>query len=90
MVGTLWAANIFDLIWMVTGGGPIDSTTTAPVFIYDRAFAAFNMSSAATASVMYLLFLLAFALVFSILARRKLRQAEETFAVAPATKVAEA
>lgn len=79
LVGTLWAANMFDLIWMVTRGGPIDSTTTAPVFIYDRAFASFNMSSAAAASVVFLVLLVAFAVIFSISARRSLRRVDETF-----------
>lgn len=77
LVGTLWAANVFDLIWMVTGGGPVDASTTAPVFIYDRAFAAFNLASAAAASTLYLLLLVAFAVGFSFVARRELRQVEE-------------
>ena len=82
LVGTLWAANVFDLIWMITQGGPIDSTTTAPVFIYDEAFASFNMSAAAAASVIFLLFLVAFVVVFSLTAGKSLRQAEEVLSVA--------
>ncbi|MGH3665871.1 MAG: carbohydrate ABC transporter permease [Egibacteraceae bacterium] len=78
LVGTLWAANVFDLVWMVTRGGPVDSTTTAPVFIYDLAFAAFNLAPAAAASMLYLLLLVAFAVGFSFLVRRELRQVEET------------
>ncbi|GIT71616.1 MAG: hypothetical protein Ct9H300mP28_14300 [Pseudomonadota bacterium] len=28
LVGTLWASNVFDIIWMMTRGGPGVSTTT--------------------------------------------------------------
>ena len=78
LVGTLWAANVFDLIWMITRGGPLNVTRTAPVFIYDRAFAAFNLSSAAAASVLLLVVLTAFAATFVFLARRQLGQLDET------------
>jgi multiple sugar transport system permease protein len=72
LVGTLWAANLFDLIWLLTRGGPVQATTTAPVFIYQEAFNAFDIASAAAASVMFLLVLAAFATVFVILNRRQL------------------
>lgn len=77
LVGTLWAANVFDLLWLVTRGGPVDSTTTTPVFIYEQAFTAFNLAAAAAASTLYLLLLVAFAIGFSFVARRELRQVEE-------------
>jgi multiple sugar transport system permease protein len=74
LVGTLWAANVFDLIWMITRGGPVNTTRTAPVFIYDRAFAGFNNASASAASIVLLLFLAAFAATFVFLGRRQLGQ----------------
>lgn len=51
LVGTLWSFNIIDSIYLVTRGGPVDSTTTAPVLIYDTAFKAFRASEAAAMSV---------------------------------------
>ncbi len=72
LVGTLWAANLFDLIWLLTRGGPVGATTTAPVFIYQRAFTDFDVSSAAAASVLFLLLLAGFATIFVILNRRSL------------------
>lgn len=72
LVGTLWAANLFDLIWLLTRGGPVQATTTAPVFIYEEAFNSFDIASAAAASVIFLLVLAAFAAVFVILNRRQL------------------
>lgn len=74
LVGTLWAANVFDLVWMITRGGPVDTTRTAPVFIYDRAFAGFNNASASAASIILLLLLAAFAATFVFLGRRQLGQ----------------
>jgi len=32
------AAGIFDLIWVLTKGGPADSTKTIAIYIYDLAF----------------------------------------------------
>lgn len=72
LVGTLWAANLFDLIWLLTRGGPIQATTTAPIFIYEQAFNSFDIASAAAASVIFLLVLAAFAAVFVVLNRRQL------------------
>jgi multiple sugar transport system permease protein len=35
LVGTLMSFNVFDVIWLLTGGGPSQATTTLPVLIYD-------------------------------------------------------
>lgn len=51
LVGSLWAFNIVDSIYLVTEGGPVDASTTAPVFVYDTAFSAFRTSEAAAASI---------------------------------------
>jgi multiple sugar transport system permease protein len=56
----------------MTRGGPVETTTTAPIFIYERAFNDFDIASAAAASVLYLLLLSAFALVFVVTQRRQL------------------
>lgn len=64
LVGTLWSVNVFDIIWLLTGGGPSSATTTLPVFIYDTAFKQYNLSRAAAASVLMGLILLVFAALF--------------------------
>ena len=51
LIGTLWSVNIFDVIWLLTQGGPANGTTTLPVYIYEQAFQAFNMGGAAAASM---------------------------------------
>ncbi len=35
---TIWTLNYFDLIWLVTKGGPMDATSTLPVYTYRLAF----------------------------------------------------
>ena len=57
LVGSLWSFNIVDSIYLVTKGGPAEATTTAPIYIYDRAFGAFQASQAAAASVVTIVLL---------------------------------
>jgi multiple sugar transport system permease protein len=64
LVGTLWSVNVFDIIWLLTAGGPSSATTTLPVFIYDTAFKQYNLSRAAAASVLMGSVLLIFAALF--------------------------
>lgn len=48
LIGTILSFNIFDVIYLMTNGGPMGLTTTLPVLIYKRAFEAYQMSQAAT------------------------------------------
>ena len=38
LLGFLLTFNIFDLIWLLTNGGPVDATMTLAVLIYETAF----------------------------------------------------
>lgn len=74
IIGTLLSFNVFDIVWLLTAGGPSGGTTTLPVMIYETAFKGYRLSEAATISVLATLLLMAFA----ILATRKLaREADE-------------
>lgn len=64
LLGTLMSFNTFDVIWLLTGGGPAGSTTTLPVLIYDTAFKQYRLSRAAAMSVVTGILLLVFALTF--------------------------
>lgn len=64
LVGTLLSFNVFDIIWLLTGGGPASGTTTLPVLIYDTAFKKYRLSQAAAMSVLVGFFLLIFAALF--------------------------
>lgn len=68
VIGTLLSFNVFDVIWLLTAGGPTGGTRTLPVLIYETAFRGYRVSEAATIAVLATLFLMAFA----ILATRRL------------------
>lgn len=60
----LWSANIFDTIWLLTRGGPLNHTTTLPIYIYSKAFRSFRFSEAAAASILMFLGLLFFVVLY--------------------------
>jgi multiple sugar transport system substrate-binding protein len=51
------AAGIFDLIWVLTKGGPADSTRTLGIYIYDVAFRYDEIGYAIFLTVLFLLIL---------------------------------
>jgi len=63
IVGTLLSFNVFDVIWLMTSGGPSQATQTLPVLIYETAFKGYKLSEAATISVLTSILLMAFALM---------------------------
>jgi multiple sugar transport system permease protein len=44
---TIWTFTYFDLIWLVTRGGPAQSTAILPTYIYEVALGSFQFSYAA-------------------------------------------
>lgn len=61
VVGTLLSFNVFDVIWLLTAGGPSGGTQTLPVLIYETAFKGYRLSEAATISVLTSILLMGFA-----------------------------
>ena len=64
LIGTLMSFNVFDVIYLLTGGGPSGATTTLPVLIYETAFKRYRLSQAAAMSVITGVILLTFAMLF--------------------------
>lgn len=62
IVGTLLSFNVFDIIWLLTSGGPAGGTKTLPILIYETAFKGYRLSEAATVAVLASVLLMAFAL----------------------------
>lgn len=48
----VWNFNKFDIIWILTRGGPGDATTTVPVYAYEMAFQYNSLGRAAAISVL--------------------------------------
>jgi multiple sugar transport system permease protein len=71
LVGTLWSFNVFDTIYLVTRGGPSNSTFTAPLYVYEVAFNGFQMGRSSAASVLLMIIMLGFAVLFYNLVVRK-------------------
>lgn len=63
VIGTLLSFNVFDIIWLLTSGGPAGGSRTLPVLIYETAFKGYRLSEAATISVLATILLMAFAIV---------------------------
>lgn len=69
LLRTIWDFKEFDLIYLLTGGGPVISTQTLPLLVYKEAFALNQMGAAAAVAVLMMLVML----VFMILYLRKAR-----------------
>ena len=65
----IWTFNYFDLIYGMTGGGPLDATRNVPLYIYDTAFTGFRMGQASAASVLLIIFMSIFVITYARLLR---------------------
>ncbi|WP_238916785.1 sugar ABC transporter permease [Clostridium sp. YIM B02555] len=54
MLNTLSTLGVFGLIYMMTGGGPGDSTTTLPLLMYNDAFGSFQIGYGTAISMILL------------------------------------
>lgn len=48
---TIWTFNTFNVIYVLTGGGPMDATETMMIRIYHEAFGKYNLGISSTLSV---------------------------------------
>lgn len=55
---TMWTFLVFDIIFAMTGGGPVDATRILPVLIYNELFAMNDIGTASALSVISILVLL--------------------------------
>jgi multiple sugar transport system permease protein len=51
----IWTMQVFPLIWMTTGGGPIHATEMLSTFTYKLAFSSYQFSQASASAVLVLL-----------------------------------
>jgi multiple sugar transport system permease protein len=69
MLGFIYTLRVFDVIWIMTKGGPGSATEVLPTFAYRLSFISFNFGQSAAVSVIILFILLiaaAFYLKFAI------------------------
>ena len=56
---TIWVFNNFDLLYLLTGGGPSDLTTTLPIYAYKTGWNLKRLGPASAVTILLLLFLMA-------------------------------
>ena len=70
LLRTVWDFKEFDLIYLLTGGGPINRTQTLPLLVYQQAFGLNRMGMAASYAVVMMVVMLVFMALYLYRARR--------------------
>ena len=61
---TVWIFNNFDIIYLITGGGPSNATTTLPIFAYNLGWGTKLLGRASAVTVLLFIFLLAICFIY--------------------------
>lgn len=71
LLGLIYTFKVFDLIYIMTGGGPVNATSVLPIYIYEQTFQFFQFGVGAASSMMLLLGMLIVAVGYIALSRRE-------------------
>lgn len=75
LLRTIWIANDVDIVYMMTGGGPGNSSMILSVYTYQLAQKALNFGKASAAAILMTFMLVLLVMIFL----KKIRQAEGKF-----------
>ena len=64
LIRAIWAFRNFEVIWLMTGGGPVGATEVLPIMAYREAFGSFRMGHASAVAVTLMLFVSLLAVVY--------------------------
>ncbi len=64
MLGFIYTLRVFDLIWIITKGGPGTATEVLPTFAYRLSFISFNFGQSAAVAVIMMIVLLSAAVLY--------------------------
>ncbi len=67
---TVWVFNNFDMIYMITAGGPAGASSTMPLYIYDTGWTGMMVGKASAASMLLLMFLILLCILYFLVIRR--------------------
>jgi multiple sugar transport system permease protein len=70
MLGTIYTVKVFDLVWIMTGGGPANSSHLLSTYAYQVGFSLLNFGQAAAIATVIVLLILSLNL-FQLLLQRK-------------------
>src|SRR5690606_9634939 len=71
---TIWSIRRFEIIWLLTGGGPVDATNTIVINVYRQAFANSQLGMAAAIGMLGLVLSLAVTVVYFLIELRSERK----------------
>jgi multiple sugar transport system permease protein len=69
LLASIWTFQAFDLVYLLTGGGPADSTQILPTLMYEKAFWGSQLGYAAAIGMLMLLCLLAISVFYLLVYR---------------------
>lgn len=72
MLDFIWTMQLFPLVWMTTGGGPVHATEVLGTYTYKLAFSTYEFSLASASAVMLLL--LSMSVAFFYVRHQKARE----------------
>jgi multiple sugar transport system permease protein len=55
LLGFIYTFKVFDIVYIMTRGGPVDATTVLPIYVYQMSFNFFRFGDGAAAAVLLLL-----------------------------------
>jgi multiple sugar transport system permease protein len=64
IVLTVWTFLVFDIIYGMTGGGPVDATKTIPMRIYQEMFGMKNLGTASAWSLIAIAVLVTITIIY--------------------------
>lgn len=71
---TVWSIRRFEIIWLLTGGGPVDATNTIVINVYRQAFQSSNLGRAAAIGMIGLLLSITVTVIYFLVERRAERE----------------
>ena len=71
MLGFIYTLNVFDLIYVITGGGPVNATEVMPLYAYNLAFVQIDLGSGSAVAALMFLLLFVVSTIYLVLIRRE-------------------
>jgi multiple sugar transport system permease protein len=71
LLGVIYTFKVFDIVYVLTGGGPVDATMVLPIEVYNVSLKFFRFGEGAAESTLLLLAMLMVAAVYLVVQRRE-------------------
>jgi multiple sugar transport system permease protein len=71
LLGIIYTFKAFDIVYVMTGGGPVDATTLLTIYVYRLSFSFFRFGDGSAAAILLLLGLSVVAIGYLWLSKRE-------------------